>query len=113
MFRFGQLAGTDFFGTRTRRKVPFSPRVILCGFALLRNGGNSIFEILGQAGVSAAVHPISAKLALGWEGAQTPSTLTSSHKPGEYTRCSCIALRDGGPSSGQCPEDRGDNRSRP
>ena len=64
------LAGIDFFNTHAGRgaqkKLPFSPGANLGGFGLLRNGGNRMFEIMGQAGVFPAIYPNSAKMARMW-----------------------------------------------
>ena len=37
-----------------------------CVVGLLNNGGNSVFEIMGQAEVFPAIHPNSARMAVGW-----------------------------------------------
>ena len=42
---------------RRAKKFPLSPGANLGGFGLLRNGGKSIFEIMGQTGVFPAIYP--------------------------------------------------------
>ena len=51
----GQLAGTDCFNARARRATRKTGSVFAgCGgFGLLNNGGKSIFETMGQAGMTA------------------------------------------------------------
>ena len=55
---------------RRANKSTFSHGGNLCGFGLLRNGGKSVFEIMGQAGVFPAIYPNSAKMAFGWPTGQ-------------------------------------------
>ena len=64
----GQLAGTDFGNTRAQRdaKKGYAFAGSEFGWIRLKNGEQSRFEIMGQAGVFPTMHPNSAKVALGW-----------------------------------------------
>ena len=48
------------------KEVPFLSGANLGGSGLLKDGGKSIFEIMGQAGVFHVIYPNSAKMAIGW-----------------------------------------------
>ena len=56
-----------------QKKSPFSPGSSLGGFGLLKNGGESRFDIMGQAGVFLAIYPKAA----GWGVSSVdPASLT-------------------------------------